>query len=81
MKKLKILTDSNNLKCPITWVCFECGNKARSQSVICGHKFRTVVSIMHTATCDVCQVFKDVTHVRDFGFPDFKGIGKFKETK
>lgn len=60
--------DSNNIDSRITWVCFDCGDR-------CKRINRSVVSTVHNGNCDVCGDMRPVTHVRDFGFPDFTKMG------
>lgn len=65
---MKRIMDSKDVRSHITYVCFDCGNKY-------GKPIGGAVT-MHQAQCDVCEKDKPVTHVRDFGWPDFTEVKK-----
>lgn len=78
----KIL-NSNDKQTEIYNVCAECGISANV--VTCLHKYGQrpnklcfSVSTYHEAVCDYCKELKSVTEVRDFFYPDFNYLEKYK---
>jgi len=59
-----------------SWVCVDCGNKARDEMNKGGvkHCGRAMMSTWHNGKCDVCGETKEVTEPRDFGYPEFVGV-------
>jgi len=54
----------------IQWICQTCGSRALRR-VRNRHKKQFEVSCWHINKCDVCSKKKEVTQVRDFGYPRF----------
>lgn len=76
--------DSNNPKTTIHDVCSPCGISANVLTCLKKYgmppkQLAFTVSTFHTGKCDYCGEEKMVTETRDFFYPDFSLLEKFKK--
>lgn len=77
--KEKKITDSNAFGSNIYNVCDECGLEANRLTCLSRYgrepiKKKFDISTYHKGYCDWCGKLGMLTEVRDFFYPDFKGV-------